>query len=65
MRSRLSPGLETDSAPASDVESGNSSRTSAPEIYFTIPHLTFLNRQLQNLEPQGKAFGLPLLPSIS
>lgn len=40
------------------VESGDvsdgSSQGGVPEIYFTTLHLTFLNRQLQNLEPQGK-----------
>ncbi len=40
-----------------DVESGyvsgSSSNADLPEIYFTKPHLAFLNRQLQNLEPQG------------
>ncbi|KAL9068217.1 MAG: hypothetical protein Q9161_006350 [Pseudevernia consocians] len=39
-----------------DVESGyvsgSSSQADIPEIYFTKPHLAFLNRQLQNLEPQ-------------
>jgi hypothetical protein len=33
--------------------SGNSSETHAPEVYFTKPHLKFLNRQLHILEPQG------------
>lgn len=69
MPSRLSPGFEADGIPASDVESGygsgNSSQASTPEICFTTPHLTFLNRQLQNLEPQGKPFGLPLFPFVS
>ena len=41
-----------------DVESGyvsgSSSNADLPEIHFTKPHLAFLNRQLQNLEPQGK-----------
>lgn len=38
------------------VDSGYSSGTSSeivmPEVYFTKPHLQFLNRQLQFLEPQ-------------
>lgn len=34
--------------------SGSSSQSDVPEIYFTKPHLAFLNRQLQNLEPQGR-----------
>lgn len=40
-----------------DEESGyasaNSSDSSVPDVFFTKPHLTFLNRQLQHLEPQG------------
>lgn len=41
-----------------DEESGyasaSSSEESIPDVFFTKPHLTFLNRQLQNLEPPGK-----------
>jgi phosphoadenosine phosphosulfate reductase len=33
--------------------SGDSSDVYTPEIVFTKPHLQFLNRQLQFLEPQG------------
>lgn len=33
--------------------SGGSSDDYVPEIVFTKPHLQFLNRQLQFLEPQG------------
>ena len=33
--------------------SGSSSNSTLPDIYFTKPHLAFLNRQLQFLEPQG------------
>lgn len=40
-----------------DVESGyasaESSEVSVPDVSFSKPHLTFLNRQLQNLNPQG------------
>ena len=47
--------LEHDGYP--DVESGyvsgSSSQADIPEIHFTKPHLAFLNRQLQKLEPQG------------
>ena len=49
--------LEHDTA--HEYESGYASGTSSaseadlPDIYFTKPHLAFLNRQLQNLEPQG------------
>ncbi|KAL8968038.1 MAG: hypothetical protein Q9183_002654 [Haloplaca sp. 2 TL-2023] len=32
--------------------SGSGSESSLPDIYFTKPHLAFLNRQLQLLEPQ-------------
>ena len=43
-----------------DEESGyasaSSSDSSIPDVFFTKPHLTFLNRQLQNLEPQGGRF---------
>ena len=35
--------------------SGSGSESSLPEIHFTKPHLAFLNRQLQFLEPQGTA----------
>ena len=38
----------------SGYASGSSSEASIPEVFFTKPHLTFLNRQLQNLEPQGQ-----------
>jgi hypothetical protein len=33
--------------------SGSGSEDYVPEIVFTKPHLQFLNRQLQFLEPQG------------
>ena len=59
MPSRMSPKFEAEGRPSSDAETGyassGSSRASTPEIYFTTPHLTFLNRQLQNLEPQRKS----------
>ncbi|MCJ1235832.1 hypothetical protein MMC14_003805 [Varicellaria rhodocarpa] len=42
--------LEQDSE--SGYASGSSSDSSLPDLYFTKSHLTFLNRQLQNLEPQ-------------
>ncbi|KAI4724906.1 MGSUL7 PAPS reductase [Aureobasidium sp. EXF-10728] len=38
-----------------DAESGyasGSSSASLPEVYFSRPHLKFINQQLQNLEPQ-------------
>ncbi|KAF2467176.1 Phosphoadenosine phosphosulfate reductase thioredoxin [Lindgomyces ingoldianus] len=36
----------------SGYASGNSSQDSLPEVYFSRPHLKFLNSQLQKLEPQ-------------
>lgn len=36
----------------SGYSSGASSEAEMPEVYFTKPHLQFLNRQLQFLEPQ-------------
>ena len=52
-----SPVYEIDHDGNHDVESGyvsgSSSQADIPEIYFTKPHLAFLNRQLLNLEPQG------------
>ncbi|KAL9639112.1 MAG: hypothetical protein Q9164_001143 [Protoblastenia rupestris] len=47
-----SPVSEFDHEYESGYVSGSSSEASIPDIYFTKPHLTFLNRQLQNLEPQ-------------
>lgn len=41
-------------ATESGYVSGSGSEASLPEIYFTKSHFTFLNRQLQLLEPQGK-----------
>lgn len=52
-----SPVYELEPESVQDVESGyvsgSSSNADLPEIYFTKSHLAFLNRQLQNLEPQG------------
>lgn len=42
-----------DSHTESGYVSGGSSDDYMPEIVFTKPHLQFLNRQLQFLEPQG------------
>ncbi len=47
------PVHELDNDVESGYVSGSSSEASIPEIYFTKPHLAFLNRQLQNLEPPG------------
>ena len=48
-----SPASELDPEYESGYASGASSEASIPEIYFTKPHIAFLNRQLQNLGPQG------------
>ena len=57
-----SPIYGFEHAGAHDVESGyvsgSSSQADIPEIYFTKPHLAFLNRRLQNLEPTGMRFNL-------
>ena len=53
-----SPLSEPDHDGGHDVESGyvsgSSSNADSPHIHFTKSHLAFLNRQLQNLEPQGR-----------
>ena len=45
----LSPLRDSESGYAS----GASSQSSLPDVYFSKPHLKFLNSQLQKLEPQG------------
>ncbi|MCJ1366470.1 hypothetical protein MMC16_005599 [Acarospora aff. strigata] len=56
MPSRSYAMYESEVMSTQDLESGyasaSSSEASIPEIFFTKPHLQFLNRQLQNLEPQ-------------
>ncbi|KAI9879887.1 MAG: hypothetical protein M1830_006554 [Pleopsidium flavum] len=56
MPSRSFPMYENEVMSTQDLESGyasaSSSEASIPDIFFTKPHLQFLNRQLQNLEPQ-------------
>ena len=37
----------------SGYASGASSQESLPEVYFSKPHLKYLNAQLSQLEPQG------------
>lgn len=37
----------------SGYASGSSSHESLPEIYFSKPHLKYINAQLSKLEPQG------------
>lgn len=38
----------------SGYASAESSQESLPEIYFTRPHLKYINAQLAKLEPQGE-----------
>jgi len=38
----------------SGYASAASSQESLPEVYFSKPHLKFINAQLQKLEPQGE-----------
>ena len=68
MPSRSSPLYDLESVSGQDIESGyvsgSGSETSVPELYFTKPHLHFLNRQLQNLEPQGKINVLNTLVAV-
>ena len=56
--------FESEAVSRQELESGyasaGSSEASTPDIYFTRPHLQFLNRQLQNLEPQGMSTQFPL-----
>ena len=51
-----SPQLERTTS-QDDIESGYASATSEnggfADVYFTKPHLKFLNKQLNQLEPQG------------
>jgi len=49
----------------SGYASGSSSEASVPEVFFTKPHLTFLNRQLQTLEaPEILKWCITTLPSL-
>ena len=50
----------TDRDDESGYVSASSSDASMPDILFTKPHLAFLNRQLQTLEPQGMSHVRPL-----
>ncbi|MCJ1459309.1 hypothetical protein MMC28_009686 [Mycoblastus sanguinarius] len=60
-----SPVYELDHEVESGYVSGCSSEASSPEIYFTKPHLAFLNRQLQDLEPQEILYWcVTTLPSL-
>lgn len=49
----------------SGYSSGNNSEIDMPEVYFTKPHLRFLNRQLQFLEPQDiLRWAITTLPNL-
>lgn len=52
-----------DNSTESGYVSGGSSDDYSPEIVFTKPHLQFLNRQLQFLEPQGMS--LPIMFNLA
>lgn len=62
MPATLYSGDTSDAVSASDLESGyvsghsSQGSSSSPDVFFTNSHLVFLNRQLQNLEPQGTSF---------
>jgi phosphoadenosine phosphosulfate reductase len=54
-----------DSLSNTDIESGYVSASSSedlPEVFFTKPHLKYLNKQLQNLEPEGMLAYDPIWP---
>jgi phosphoadenosine phosphosulfate reductase len=38
----------------SGYASATSSQVGLPDVYFSKPHLKFINAQLQDLEPQGE-----------
>ena len=40
----------------SGYASGSSSEANIPQVFFTKSHLSFLNRQLQDLEPRGRLY---------
>ncbi|EON66208.1 hypothetical protein W97_05601 [Coniosporium apollinis CBS 100218] len=68
-RDMSSPIYFRDTSPVRDVESGyasaSSSESSIPDVYFSKPHLKFLNQQLQQLEPeQILQWCLITLPSL-
>lgn len=60
MSSQLFEEVYEESPTIHDTESGYasgaSSQDSLPEVYFSKPHLKFLNSQLQKLEPQGMPY---------
>jgi phosphoadenosine phosphosulfate reductase len=59
---RSSPSLE---GADSGYASGTASESDMPELYFTKPHLRFLNRQLQFLEPQDiLRWAITTLPNL-
>lgn len=48
----------------SGYASGASSQDSLPDVYFSKPHLKFLNQQLQQLEPEGSFYSMHSLSSV-
>lgn len=59
-----------DALSRSDLESGyvsgrSSQSSDSPDVHFTNRHLVFLNRQLQNLDPQGTLSLSAKLPNTS
>lgn len=68
MPSRSALLYDLEGMSAQDEESGyasaSSSEESIPDVFFTKPHLTFLNRQLQNLEPPGNMTSTSLEASL-
>ena len=63
MPATLYSDTASDVPSSSDLESGyvsgrSSQGCNSSDVHFTNPHLVFLNRQLQNLEPQGTSSSL-------
>jgi phosphoadenosine phosphosulfate reductase len=48
------PPSPTIGSEESGYASATSSQDGLTEVYFSKPHLKFINAQLQKLEPQGK-----------
>ena len=69
MPSRSSPvcsvsAQEIESGYESGYVSGSGSESSVGEVFLTKPHVRFLNRQLQNLQPQGKSLKVPSISRL-
>jgi phosphoadenosine phosphosulfate reductase len=56
------PPSPTIGSEESGYASATSSQDGLTEVYFSKPHLKFINAQLQQLEPQGEEHTL-ILPS--